>query len=42
MPQMELSYPAFVMKMPSFVDPDLEALFLNVGAVKNTYMVRRS
>jgi hypothetical protein len=27
------------MKMPSFVDPELEALFLSVGAVKNTYMV---
>ncbi len=37
--QVELSYPAFTMKMPSFVDPELEALFLSIGAVKNTYMV---
>ncbi|ELR21744.1 uncharacterized protein ACA1_384800 [Acanthamoeba castellanii str. Neff] len=37
--KVELSYPAFTMRMPSFVDPELEALFLSVGAVKNTYMV---
>lgn len=34
-----LSYPAFIMKMPSFADPRIEQLFFNLSVVRKVYMV---
>jgi len=33
-----LSYPAFIMKMPSFADPRIEQLFFNLSVVRKVYM----
>lgn len=37
--QSQLSYPAFVMPMPSFVHPEMKERFLHLNVVNNTYLV---
>jgi hypothetical protein len=37
--QARLLYPVFRVKMPAFANPEVEARFLSVNAVKDVYMV---